>query len=67
MNKEVKGTYTFEKNLIGKDKIPALISFHKQEKPMPAVIYLHGWTGSKEGITQLYETLEPYYALTPKN
>lgn len=49
---EIKGTYTFEKTLVGKDKIPALVSFQKQEKPIPAVICLHGWTGNKEGMLQ---------------
>jgi dienelactone hydrolase len=52
LKKEIKGTYTFEKTLIGKDKIPAMVSFHKQEKPLPAVICLHGWTGSKEDMLQ---------------
>ncbi len=52
MNREIKGTYTFEKTFIGNDKIPALVFFHKSEKPQPAVMCLHGFTGNKESMLQ---------------
>ncbi len=49
---EIKGTYSIEKTVVGKDRIPALVSFHKKKKPVPAVICVHGWTGNKEGMLQ---------------
>jgi len=52
LTREIKGTYTFEKTLIGNDKVPALVFFHKSEKPQPAVICLHGFTGNKENMLQ---------------
>ena len=50
MKPEIKGTYTFEKRRIGKDRIPTLLFSHEREEPQRAVICLHGWTGNKESM-----------------
>lgn len=47
---EIKGTYTIDRRLVGKDRIPTLSFYHEHEEPMRAVVCLHGWTGSKEGM-----------------
>ncbi|MEM1506888.1 MAG: alpha/beta fold hydrolase [Candidatus Bathyarchaeia archaeon] len=51
---EIKGKYRVEKYLVGDERIPLLIIYREREEPMPTIICLHGFTGSKEGLLTPY-------------
>ncbi|MEM1989474.1 MAG: alpha/beta fold hydrolase [Candidatus Bathyarchaeia archaeon] len=50
----IRGKYVIEKYFVGEGKIPLLILYREREEPMPTILCLHGFTGSKEGLLTLY-------------